>query len=117
MISNLQTTPKGEKKRSYLNRSLLGTTLLSIWVRYPLVTQRPISEHLHILAARPFQESFSHRETRKYLAARWRLYFRAWHGFLLSYTRTRRADRGFNVRFDLLISLSNEAHRGPYVLT
>jgi len=31
MISNLQTTPKGEEKRSYLRRGILGTTLWSIW--------------------------------------------------------------------------------------
>ena len=39
MVSNLHTTPKGEEKRSYLKRSLLSTTLLSIWVLYPLVMQ------------------------------------------------------------------------------
>jgi len=31
MISNLRTTPRGEEKRSYLKRGLLGTTLWSIW--------------------------------------------------------------------------------------
>ena len=36
MVSNLQTTPKGETKRSYLRRSLLMTTFWSIWVRDPL---------------------------------------------------------------------------------
>jgi hypothetical protein len=36
MISNLQTTPKGQERRSYLKRSLLGSTLLNIWVRHPL---------------------------------------------------------------------------------
>ena len=33
LVSNLQTTPKGEERRSYLTRSLLSGTLNSIWVR------------------------------------------------------------------------------------
>lgn len=33
MISNLQLTPKGEEKRSYLKRGFLNNTLWSIWVR------------------------------------------------------------------------------------
>ena len=39
MISNLQTTPKGEEKRSYLRRSFLNNTLWSIWVRRLLIAQ------------------------------------------------------------------------------
>ena len=39
MISNLQTTPKGEEKRSYLKRSFLNNTLWSIWVRRLLIAQ------------------------------------------------------------------------------
>ncbi|KAH8992980.1 AhpC/TSA antioxidant enzyme-domain-containing protein [Lactarius akahatsu] len=35
LVSNLQTTPKGEERRSYLTRSLLSGTLWSIW-RGPL---------------------------------------------------------------------------------
>ncbi|KAH9973377.1 AhpC/TSA antioxidant enzyme-domain-containing protein [Lactifluus volemus] len=35
MVSNLQATPKGEEKRSYLKRGLLGNVLWSIW-RGPL---------------------------------------------------------------------------------
>ncbi|KAI0278149.1 hypothetical protein BGY98DRAFT_917368 [Russula aff. rugulosa BPL654] len=35
LISNLQMTPKGEEKRSYLKRSFLNNTLWSIW-RGPL---------------------------------------------------------------------------------
>jgi hypothetical protein len=37
MISNLQTTPNGEEKRSYLKRGFLNNTLWSIWVRRLLV--------------------------------------------------------------------------------
>jgi hypothetical protein len=37
MTSNLQTTPKGEEKRSYLKRGFLNNTLWSIWVRFSLV--------------------------------------------------------------------------------
>ena len=39
MISNLQTTPKGEEKRSYLKRSFLNNTLWSIWVRRLLIAR------------------------------------------------------------------------------
>lgn len=37
LISNLQTTPKGEERRSYLKRGFLNNTLWSIWVRQLLV--------------------------------------------------------------------------------
>ena len=39
MISNLQTTPKGEEKRSYLKRGFLNNTLWSIWVRRLMIAQ------------------------------------------------------------------------------
>jgi len=41
LVSNLQTTPKGEERRSYLTRSLLGGTLWSIW-------RGPLKNPLHI---------------------------------------------------------------------
>ncbi len=41
MVSNLQLTPKGEEKRSYLKRSFLNNTIWSIWVR-PLLVAWPL---------------------------------------------------------------------------
>ncbi|KAI0245750.1 hypothetical protein BJV78DRAFT_1260510 [Lactifluus subvellereus] len=47
MISNLQVTPKGEEKRSYLKRNLLSTTLRSIW-RGPLKSPSHIGKQGNI---------------------------------------------------------------------
>jgi hypothetical protein len=72
------------------------------------------SEVLSVSVAWPSQESIAHWKARKNLAARWRLHFRTWHVF--SPPKSPYVAE-HAVRCNVLVYVSDEAHRGPYVLT
>jgi hypothetical protein len=81
MVSNLQATPKGEEKRSYLKRGLLDNVLWSIWVCQTYF-MNPTFERLSIFAAWPSSKSITCWKARKDIAAWWRLCLRTRHVFI-----------------------------------